>query len=782
MLRELPAVEVRTEFIAFSGGLDVVSPPLSIPPGYCRDAQNYEVDINGGYARISGYERYSGMEKPSAATYGVLTVVITGTVAVGDVLTDDAATSYGTVIALPSGQAILTLITGVFATGNIKVGVTVVGTCTGPILLGGASTTLLNAQYTNLAADVYRALIREAGMAVVTMTSANPGVVTWTGHGLRKASPVKFATTGALPTNIVAGTTYYVFGGTDSAIGGANIAANTFKVTTDSAGGGTAINTTAGTQSGTHTCTAATGTVLGVWVYNDVLYAAKNLVGSANAGLFKATALGWVGVPLYREVSFTAGSGSIVDGQTVTETTGTEVSTIMRVVVESGSLSDGDAAGRLIVTQPQSPAGTDNEFEGGAATTSGGGTLTLSGVSSAISFQPNGRFEFENANFGGSSASLKMYGCDGASKAFEFDGTTLVPIATGMTSDAPLHLCAHMGHLFLSFAASVQHSRPGFPYEWSVVVGAGEIAVSDNVTGFKSQPGGAQAGTLAVFSRNSTSMLYGTSALNWNLVQFKNEAGAFPYTVQTVGHTILYDDRGIGTLATSQAYGNFEDSTLSKLVKRWLTSRVNSTTASCIMRDKNQYRLFFSDGSALFATLSGGKVVGMMPILYANPVKCACSAELSDGSEAAYFGAADGYVYQMDKGTSIDGANIEAFLYLAFDHSRSPRLLKRYRHATFEIAGDGYSEFSFSYELGYATTLLSQPGSQTVSASLSPSRWDEFTWDNFYWDGVQLLPAEVDMTGTAENVSIIIRSNSDYFAPHKISGAIIHYSPRRQMR
>src|SRR5712664_968283 len=41
--------------------------------------------------------------------------------------------------------------------------------------------------------------------ATVTMTSANPGVVTWTAHGFSTGipQPVVFTTTGALPTNIV---------------------------------------------------------------------------------------------------------------------------------------------------------------------------------------------------------------------------------------------------------------------------------------------------------------------------------------------------------------------------------------------------------------------------------------------------------------------------------------------------------------------------------------------------------------------------------------------------
>jgi hypothetical protein len=80
------------------------------------------------------------------------------------------------------------------------------------------------------------------------MTIASPGVVTWTAHGLVTATPIVFTTTGALPTGLTTGTTYYVLTVLD---------ANTFTVSVTV--GGTVIATT-GTQSGVHTATVNTST------------------------------------------------------------------------------------------------------------------------------------------------------------------------------------------------------------------------------------------------------------------------------------------------------------------------------------------------------------------------------------------------------------------------------------------------------------------------------------------------------------------------------------------
>lgn len=79
-----------------------------------------------------------------------------------------------------------------------------------------------------------------ATAATVTITIATPGVVTWTGHGLVNGCQVVLTTSGALPTGLTAGTTYYVVNKTSS----------TFELAATP--GGASINTS-GSQSGTHT-------------------------------------------------------------------------------------------------------------------------------------------------------------------------------------------------------------------------------------------------------------------------------------------------------------------------------------------------------------------------------------------------------------------------------------------------------------------------------------------------------------------------------------------------
>jgi len=59
----------RAVSFQLGGGLDVVTPADSMPPGRVIGASNYEPDDQGGYRRIQGFERFSGKPSPSEASF-----------------------------------------------------------------------------------------------------------------------------------------------------------------------------------------------------------------------------------------------------------------------------------------------------------------------------------------------------------------------------------------------------------------------------------------------------------------------------------------------------------------------------------------------------------------------------------------------------------------------------------------------------------------------------------------------------------------------------------------
>lgn len=79
--------------------------------------------------------------------------------------------------------------------------------------------------------------------ATVTLALGSPGTVNWPAHGKANGQTVKLTTDGALPSGVVAGTTYYVV----------NAAAGTLQLAATAGGGALSFT---GSQSGVHTITA----------------------------------------------------------------------------------------------------------------------------------------------------------------------------------------------------------------------------------------------------------------------------------------------------------------------------------------------------------------------------------------------------------------------------------------------------------------------------------------------------------------------------------------------
>jgi hypothetical protein len=677
----LPSVQIS--YFPLKGGLNLVTPPLSMPDGMCRDCLNFEVDIDGGYRRVAGYERLDGRPQPSDAIFYTIACTFVDTVAYGDTITGATSGATGVVIASTAGVIALTKLAGTFVSGeNLTVAAVAKATTTATAISGSADTQFLQAQYANLAADIYRADI-----------AAVPG----------------------------------------------------------------------------------SGSILGVHRYNSVAYAFRNNAGGTAAAMYKSSSSGWTLVDLGYEVAFSNANTSVEEGDTLTQ--GGVTATINRVVVQSGSLASGVNTGRLIISAP-----SGGNFAAGAATSTGGGSVTLSGAQSAITLAAGGRYEFVNYNFGGGAGTTKMYGASGVHRAFEFDGTTFVPIATGMANDTPKHIQVHVNHLFLSFSGSAQNSAPGEPYSWTIITGANEIAMGDTITGFMPMIGSNQSAALAIFTTNKTSILYGNSSADFSLVTLSFEVGGFDYTMQNIAEGYVMDALGVRQIAATDAFGNFSSGQITKNIRPFIEARVTRAIGSCIARLRDQYRLLFNDRYALHITMQNGEFKGAMPIQYAHTMTVISSYESNSGEEYIYAGDTDGYVYRMERGTSFDGEEIIAYMNLAFSFMKNPRLRKRYRKAVYEITGGSYAEMNATYEIGYSSTEIDQGTLSDIATAFGNVFWDSFVWDQFYWDGRTLLPAEQDITGTAENISLIIRSTSDLFRPFTINSAIIHYTVRRLLR
>lgn len=676
--------QVRYDLIRLAGGLDQVTPTLSLKPGIVRRAANFECSITGGYTRIGGYERFDGRPAPSASRYFILSGTVIGAVSVGDTVTGGTSHATGKVIALPTGQVVLTRQTGTFVPGEYLT-VSAVIVMTGIQIVGVAAEGITDATYKELAANDYRADIQ-----------AVPG----------------------------------------------------------------------------------SGPVRGVMFFNDSIYAWRNNAGGTALAMYRSSASGWTAVDLGLELAFDDGSTEITEGTTVVGGTSGATGVVRRVLVQAGSWGGTPhASGRLIFT---SITGTfvDNEH------INVGGTkyALANGTQSQMTWLPDGRVQAVVANFGGGQNNRRMYFCDGKNRAFEWDGTYLVPITTNMSPDVPTRIQVHKQHLFLAFGHSLQFSGLGEPYQWDPLVGAGEIAMNAPITNLIVLPGDQSSGAMGVYTENDTSVLYGSSEADFKLSNFNTGTGALAYTAQNMDQTYALSERGVMGMGTTLNFGNFLAASLTMNIRPFIQARRNLASASVVNREKGQYRLFFSDGYGVYLTIANNNYMGAMPVQFPNPVTCTTEGGNVDGPELSYFGSTNGFVYTLDAGTSFDGAVIPANITLVYNSTNSPRILKRYRRASVELTGDSFAEFAFGYALGYRTPELDQPADEVYTNDLRSAYWDSFTWDNFVFDGRDLSPSEVEVTGTAENMAISLSSVSNLLQPFTVNSIIVHYTMRRGLR
>lgn len=522
--------------------------------------------------------------------------------------------------------------------------------------------------------------------------------------------------------------------------------------------------------------------IRGCWPYKGVMYAFVDNAGATACEMFKSSSSGWIPVTLGRELAFTSGGVYVPsEGDTIIGELSGATATLTRIPLESGTYAAGTAAGRFIFASQTGTFQTETVKVGTNLN-----IANIAGNSTAITLAKSGRYEFVNYNFTGSADKLRMYGCDGVNRAFEFDGSVFVPINTGMTVDKPTHIVAHRNMLFLSFYGSSQNSGLGSPYVWTPITGASEIGVGDNITGYAIQPGN----SLAIIARNRIDQLTGSSTADFSKAPLSTETGGIAYTIQSLENkTYMLDDRGIVEVMRTQAYGNFDTGSVSQKVQPLVNKLRGKVVASSVYKSRNQYRLYGNDGTGLSMTVVEGSVVGIMPFDYNAGrstdlinVTCVCSGEDSTGKDVVFFGADNGYVYQADKGSSFDGHPIQRYLRMPFNSIKSPRIIKEYMKAVLEMVSTGYSAIRFQPEFSYGDSNIQSHITITEVVQGNGGYWDIDNWDSFFYDTKTVNSPEFTITGQGANLSLIFYSLDDIDLGHTLQGMMVHYILRQLSR
>lgn len=484
---------------------------------------------------------------------------------------------------------------------------------------------------------------------------------------------------------------------------------------------------------------------------------------------------------------------------------------VIHYTVNSGNATDHTREGVLVLNSAFSPPHVDNEWQFGVGQkvytqAAAGGSLMaeLTGADVPITLASSyavaaesARYQFESANPYAADLLDVVFIVSGAEHAVMFDSEYALPIATGLLSnfEKPRHVAWAHNFLALGYrAGTVQVSDLGNPLTWvSDSSLAAEIGAGRRITGLLPMKGN----SLGVWTDQSIFVLQGSDPATLTRQDISLDSGAIEYTVVNMGQPMFADYRGVGTLSTTDQYGDFQAGRLTWASTPWLLERLqsdNSRVAPLLafpVRNKNQYRLVFADGYIHTTTIKDpdGQPVNTLQRYYGDWQDIGNSAikllALAIGTTNAgrdvIFASFDSdpassryrYVFQLDQGRSFDGEEIFATwtgqplqLGSPFQFKQFQQLGvlgKAYGYATFGV----FSAPDFSLPIIDALTV----GADSTETVMTFGTTGAMTTAERYFRDY------APKRGNAQDTTLAFKSVSAVHLPHTIQTIVVRFDP-----
>jgi len=316
--------------------------------------------------------------------------------------------------------------------------------------------------------------------------------------------------------------------------------------------------------------------------------------------------------------------------------------------------------------------------------------------------------------------------------------------------------------------------------------GAGSITLEDKIVGLKSF-----RNELFIFCRNSIFKLQNiNNSSTIAVVPVTKDVGCVDgQTIQEIaGDLIFLAPDGFRTVAGTARIGDVELGTISQAIQPIINEILNTEDlqfSSVIIRDKSQYRMFYSADTQ---STAGSK--GIIGTLRPNGFEWSetlgiqapaiASGFDSSGVEKFYHGDRDGYIYNHDIGNSFNPAgtatNVEAeYQSPDFDYG-DLGTLKTLDYAKFSFTPEGDCQPTLRYKFDYDSNTTPQPSDITLDSIPQPALFGTATFNSAKFGAAQQPLVRQNLTGSGHSNFFRIFS-ADTNAPYTINGLYINYRP-----
>lgn len=414
----------------------------------------------------------------------------------------------------------------------------------------------------------------------------------------------------------------------------------------------------------------------------------------------------------------------------------------------------------------------------GSHTASGGETFTIASV-----IQPITAFgdyiQSENFNFLSHPEDGAAYLCDGKNLPMSYSPLykTLLPICPNFNAlaDQKATRIRVRGEnlIYADGDATFQVSEPGLPYNFSGLYGAAEIGVGGIVTDMELP----DTDHMVVFTDKAARRLLGSDSSNYTFPIAAGNLGSIFGASQKLDDIFTLSSRGVSSLRRTDKEGGFEAGSISQAIRSLIKTMPAKFTCSVALRAKEQIRWFMSNGRFLVMTRLPGEdgysyafTEGDYPEFKVRGV----SSELwSDGTERIFAVSTDNFVYELEKGTNLNGEELYSFMSLHHNHLRSPGRDKSFKSVFFNTAAQNPASLRFDFTInGGDKTFNSQSIDATVDATLFGDA--EYGLDDFSNAGDTRSSAA--LKGRGYDIGFSIDHTSKFSKPYRVTGYTLRYN------
>ena len=311
---------------------------------------------------------------------------------------------------------------------------------------------------------------------------------------------------------------------------------------------------------------------------------------------------------------------------------------------------------------------------------------------------------------------------------------------------------------------------------------SGSITLSDQIVGIKSF-----RNELFIFCRNSIFKLQDINGTPVVIPVAKNIGCLSGYSIQEIGGDLIFlAPDGLRTVAGTARIGDVELGTVSKAIQPIITQLAENidkyVISSTVIREKSQYRLFYTD-----TTVINAQQQGIIGTLRPNGFEWSETRGIevtsigagfdNNGVEKYFHGDTDGYVLVHDSGDDFNGSNILA-RYATPDYDYGDLgTLKTLHYVRVSVRAEGIVTPALQVKYDFNSQDIPQPASDFSFGTVNPPAiFAEAVFNATVFGGTAapMIRIPLQGSGTSNNFTVI---SDDTKAPYIINGLYIDFIP-----